>query len=128
MCSNITSFLNSKSSTDPIDILRAVYSGVNVYQNFTGQTSCININSDINSDTVNMVSWTYQTCTEFVFPMCSNGKNDMFQPQKWDFKAYSLACYNQFKTAPRSEWPSVNYGVSVEDVKSYSNIIFSNGG
>jgi lysosomal Pro-X carboxypeptidase len=132
MCSNITGSLNVTASQadeiDPIDLLRAVYNGVNVYQNYTGQTRCLDIGSDVDANTVDMVAWTYQTCTEFVFPMCSNGKNDMFQPAKWDPRANSLACFNQFQTAPRAEWPSIGYGVSVADFKSFSNIIFSNGG
>ena len=128
MCTTITKSLGNPADAAPIDVLRAVYSGINVYLNFTGSTPCCDIDSDINSNTVNMVSWNYQTCTEFVFPMCSTGKKDMFEPQKWDFSTYSVTCYDQFKTLPRSEWPAVNYGVDVADIKSYSNIIFSNGG
>jgi lysosomal Pro-X carboxypeptidase len=107
--------------------LNSVYAGINVYLNYTGQTSCNDI-SDENVGQVNIDAWEYQTCTEFVFPMCSNGQNDMFEPQPWDLKEYILNCYSQFKTVPRSEWPLIKYGVNVEDFKSYSNIIFSNGG
>ena len=129
MCSEIVNTLEKSSKNeDPVEILKAVYSGVNVYQNYTGQTPCTDINTDINAGNVNMISWEYQTCTEFVFPMCSNGVNDMYEPQKWDLNSYCLGCYSQFKTVPRSEWPVINYGVSESDLKSYSNIIFSNGG
>ncbi len=43
-------------------------------------------------------------CKEFVFPMCSNGVTDMFEPSEWDFKAYSAACKEQFDLTPRQEW------------------------
>ncbi|KAL7983099.1 hypothetical protein Chor_010441 [Crotalus horridus] len=34
-------------------------------------------------------AWPVKACTEMVMPMCSDGINDMFEPQKWDFHAYS---------------------------------------
>lgn len=129
MCKNITSSIETWSNrTYPIDTLKAIYNGVNVYLNYTGGLKCVNINDDIDSDTVNMISWTYQTCTEFVFPMCSNGKTDMFEAKEWNLSEYASSCMKQFSgTVPKSEWPVINYGVSIEDLKSYTNIIFSNG-
>ncbi len=46
-----------------------------------------------------------------VFPMCNDGINDMFEPQEWDFNAYSANCYEQFKVFPRGDWAIINYGV-----------------
>ena len=46
-----------------------------------------------------------------VFPMCNDGINDMFEPQEWDFNAYSANCYDQFKVFPREDWAVINYGV-----------------
>jgi hypothetical protein len=51
--------LNQVSNNDPLTILKSIYAGVNVYQNFTGSTSCFDINSSTPSD-INMVSWDYQ--------------------------------------------------------------------
>ena len=53
-----------------------------------------------------------QTCTEMVFPMCSNGIDDMFEPEAWDYEAYRKSCYEQFKIYPRREWETINFGVS----------------
>ncbi len=69
-----------------------------------------------------------KTCTEFVFPMCSNGKNDMFEPQEWDYNSYVQNCNKTLQVVPKAEWPIFYYGSSAEDLKAHSNIIFSNGG
>lgn len=74
-----------------------------------------------------MDSWNYQVCTEFVFPMCSNGKTDMFEVQAWDNITYNQDCMTNYKVSPKWEWPVINYGGSLDDLKYHSNIIFSNG-
>jgi lysosomal Pro-X carboxypeptidase len=128
MCSNITKTWMSKSSDhDPMDVLEAIYRGANLYQNYTGDKKCLDTGSSSPMD-INMNSWIYQTCTEFVFPSCSNGKTDMFEPVDWNFPAYSDACHAQFGTRPRQEWPTLNYGGTSKDIKAHSNIVFSNGG
>ena len=59
--------------------------------------------------------------------MCSNGINDMFEPQSWDYNAYAQACQQQFGVNPRVEWPIINFGSNATDIKEQTNIIFSNG-
>jgi lysosomal Pro-X carboxypeptidase len=46
-----------------------------------------------------------------VFPMCSDGVNDMFEPEKWDYELYRQNCYDQFKIYPRKEFAPIYYGV-----------------
>ncbi|RNA14652.1 lysosomal Pro-X carboxypeptidase [Brachionus plicatilis] len=123
MCSNITRYFNK---SNPLSVLKSIYHGINVFLNYTGTSSCFDVESDTPSD-IGMVAWTYQTCTEFVFPMCTNGIEDMFEKQDWDPLAYNRECYDQFKTMPREEWPLINYGGSSHDIKYHSNLIFSNG-
>ncbi|NWT44378.1 PCP carboxypeptidase, partial [Chroicocephalus maculipennis] len=80
------------------------------------------------------VSWEYillpcsffQACTEMVMPMCTDGVNDMFEPQKWDFEALSEECYRLWGVRPRPSWILSMYGG--KNISSHSNIIFSNGG
>lgn len=128
MCANITTGLwQEKTPNDPISVLKAIVNGVNVYQNYTGDKKCFDVNSNSAFDPV-MTAWEYQTCTEFVFPMCNNGKEDMFEPAAWDPKAYNDQCYSTYKTKPRNEWPSFYYGANGADIRAHSNIIFSNGG
>lgn len=62
MCLNMTKTyfeLNQISKNDPLVILKAIYAGVNVYENFTGDSTCFDINSNTPSD-INMISWDYQ--------------------------------------------------------------------
>jgi lysosomal Pro-X carboxypeptidase len=59
--------------------------------------------------------------------MCSNGKTDMFEPQDWNYESYKENCVSSFGIKPRSEWPVLFYGGSDDDLRSHSNIIFSNG-
>uniref|UniRef100_A0A8C5S9I2 Lysosomal Pro-X carboxypeptidase n=1 Tax=Laticauda laticaudata TaxID=8630 RepID=A0A8C5S9I2_LATLA len=68
----------------------------------------------------------YKACTEMVMPMCSDGINDMFEPQKWDFHAYSEECFKAWGVRPRPSWIPTFYGG--KNISAHSNIIFSNGG
>lgn len=115
MCANITEGFNKSGGLDPLRVLEGIYKGVNVYQNYTGESKCFDIGTSTPFD-INMVSWEYQTCTEFVFPFCSNGVTDMFEVDKWDFKEYSKDCFDKYKTVPRDEWPSIHYGSSYRDI------------
>ena len=127
MCSRIYNSIVKYSDKDPVSYLTALYQGISVYHNYTGQTQCTDTGSSTPLD-ITMNSWDYQTCTEFVFPMCSNGIDDMFEPIEWNFNEYSDDCFKKFQLRPRSEWSIINFGSSNSDIKSHSNIIFSNGG
>jgi lysosomal Pro-X carboxypeptidase len=111
---------------DPIKILNSIYSGINVYQNYTGDVKCFDLGTSSPTD-IDMTAWTYQTCTEFVFPSCSDGKQDMFEASTWNYTSYREDCWSQYGVYPRPDWPIINYGGSVHDLKAHSNIIFSNG-
>lgn len=63
-----------------------------------------------------------QACTEMVMPMCTNGVQDMFEPEEWNFQAYSDGCYTMFGVRPRVDWAATVYGG--KDIASHSNIIF----
>ena len=69
--------------------------------------------------------WYYQTCTEFVMPFCSDGKQDMFMPHDFNLDAYEKNCLQQFGTHPRPNWPEIYF--NVDTMKQIGNIIFSNG-
>ncbi|XP_074996287.1 lysosomal Pro-X carboxypeptidase isoform X3 [Calonectris borealis] len=71
-------------------------------------------------------AWPIQACTEMVMPMCTDGVNDMFEPQKWDFDALSEECYKVWGVRPRPSWILSMYGG--KNISSHSNIVFSNGG
>ena len=61
-------------------------------------------------------------------PMCSDGVNDMFEKQAWDFQAFSDACFAQWNVRPRIEWPYIEFGgKNLTDFRYFSNIAFTNG-
>jgi lysosomal Pro-X carboxypeptidase len=122
MCANITT--NAKNESNSFDVLNAIYKGANVFLNYTGSEKCFSVDDDTPSD-LGLDAWSYQTCTEFVFPTCSNGNTDMFELTKWDLQAYIKQCYAQFQVKPRLEWPQIQFGG--HNIKAHTNIIFSNG-
>lgn len=125
-CSNVTSFAD-KTSNDDEDIVRRIIKGVNVFFNYTGHTNCFDTGSQ-GTPSLGDLGWSYQSCTEFVMPMCSDGLNDMFEKQTWDYQAFSDACFAQWGARPRLEWPYIEYGgKNLTDFRYFSNIAFTNG-
>ena len=61
-------------------------------------------------------------------PLCSDGVNDMFEPQEWNFQEFLDGCYKQWGIRPRIEWPYIEFGgKNLTDLRYFSNIIFTNG-
>ncbi|XP_062408118.1 lysosomal Pro-X carboxypeptidase [Sardina pilchardus] len=106
-------------------LLHGIAQAAKVYYNYTGDAACLNISQSATGN-LGMMGWFYQACTEMVMPMCSDGVQDMFEPQEWDFQAFSDECYGMFGVRPRPDWAEVVYGG--KNISSHSNIIFSNGG
>lgn len=126
LCANVTSSMFEAIDTDEETIKRIVR-GVNVFFNYTGQTPCFDTGSE-GTPSVSALGWSYQSCTEFVMPICSNGITDMFDIQPWDFQAWSEYCFVQWKVRPRLEWPFMEYGgKTFADFRYDSNIVFTNG-
>lgn len=104
-------------------LLAAFDQALQVYTNSTQKTQCLDITSAYDSS-LDATGWEFQTCTEMVMPMCSNGKTDMFPSIPWDFKKFSDDCYKKWKVYPQQNAAMTKYG---QKFTSYSNIIFSNG-
>ncbi|KAL2096648.1 hypothetical protein ACEWY4_008796 [Coilia grayii] len=107
------------------ELLSGVAKAAKVYYNYTGEASCLNISQSATGN-LGMMGWFYQACTEMVMPMCTDGVKDMFEPQEWNFQAFSDECFSMFGVRPRADWAAVMYGGKA--IASHSNIIFSNGG
>lgn len=58
-------------------LLTALAAAVQVYSNTSGNTSCLNVTQEGPED-LGLNGWDYQSCTEMVMPMCSNGVTDVF--------------------------------------------------
>nr|XP_028581795.1 lysosomal Pro-X carboxypeptidase [Podarcis muralis] len=106
-------------------LLQNILQAVDVYYNYTGRASCLNLTQTA-TKSLGIQGWYYQACTEMVMPMCSDGINDMFEPENWDLKTYSDECFKTWGVRPRPDWISTLYGG--KNISAHSNIIFSNGG
>ncbi|XP_005095813.1 lysosomal Pro-X carboxypeptidase [Aplysia californica] len=106
------------------DLLRGLSRVTNMYFNYTGTTDCVHWNGSGGTPTLGYEGWDYQSCTEMVMPMCSNGSGIIYNID-WNFQQVSDACYRRYKTRPRENWISLEYWA--KELKAASNIIFSNG-
>jgi len=106
------------------DLLIALSKVTNMYFNYTGQAKCIDWKNTDTTPSLGYRGWEYQSCTEMVMPMCSNGSGIIYNID-WSFEEYSDDCYRKFNVRPRRDWITSQYWA--KHLKSASNIIFSNG-
>ncbi|XP_007440930.1 lysosomal Pro-X carboxypeptidase [Python bivittatus] len=120
----ICKYLKNPKLSDRL-LLQNIFQAIDIYYNYTGRASCLNLTHTA-TKSLGLQGWYYQACTEMVMPMCSDGINDMFEPQKWDFRTYSEDCFKTWGVRPRPSWIPTLYGG--KNISAHSNIIFSNGG
>ncbi|KAG9443562.1 hypothetical protein H6P81_014902 [Aristolochia fimbriata] len=74
--------------------------------------------------------WTWQACSEMVFPLYCDAKKTMFEESHIDLQGFSEFCRKAFGATPRPHWIATEFGGhGMKSVlqKFGSNIIFSNG-
>ncbi|XP_058064437.1 lysosomal Pro-X carboxypeptidase isoform X1 [Anopheles bellator] len=108
------------------ELLDRLALALNVYTNYSGKVPCLNINSSYAGSGLDDHGWDFQSCTEMIMPMCTDGVHDMFLPQQWDLHAYTETCVKKFGVRPRPTNVLINYGGQFLD-SSITNIVFSNG-
>jgi lysosomal Pro-X carboxypeptidase len=115
----VCSRLNKNFGSDE-ELLMGLNDAIQIYANFKGKSDCIDLLKPSTHP-----AYSYQRCSEFVVPDCSNGKTDMFLPEEWDFEKYSNQCFGSYGVRPRKDAVELQYGG--KRVEGVSNIIFSNG-
>ncbi|XP_047127027.1 lysosomal Pro-X carboxypeptidase isoform X1 [Hydra vulgaris] len=113
---------NSNATGD--ELIRNLVNAVNVYFNFTGQSSCLNIEQQA-SGSLGDQGWDFQACTEMAMPLCQDGIRDMWLPYKYDFDDFATSCKQKWGVTTRKYWSQSQYGGF--NLNGASNIVFSNG-
>ncbi|KAM9039064.1 lysosomal Pro-X carboxypeptidase [Sarcophilus harrisii] len=119
----VCKYLTDSHASDKV-LVQNIFKAVNIYYNYSGEASCLNTSQTATSS-LGIQGWNYQACTEMVMPICATGISDMFEPQAWDFAAYSDQCFQEWGVRPRPLWIPTVFGG--KNISSHSNIIFSNG-
>ncbi|XP_043257750.1 lysosomal Pro-X carboxypeptidase [Colletes gigas] len=115
-------YLTNESLTDT-ELLIAIHNATNVFTNYTGETKCLALNNS--TPDLDASGWYYQACTEMVMPMCTDGKNDMYEPDSWNFDEYAKECMKKYSVKPQPNLVCEQYGC--KDLSTVTNIVFSNG-
>lgn len=102
-------------------LMRALFKAVSVYFNHTGRATCLDVGSSA-SGNLGDRGWDFQSCTEMVMPMCSDGQADMFEPQAWNFAHYSDGCHKRWGVRPSEQRAVLMYGG--KELSTASNIVF----
>jgi len=108
----------------PDDLLTAMRLSIGVYYNSTGDQSCFDIHES-SSPSLGDEAWEYQACTEMVMPVETNGIDDMFLPEPWNYDRYKVYCQETFNVTPQPGWTWISFWG--REISTASNIIFSNG-
>jgi len=116
-------------SEDPVDqsdeeLFKRISLASQIYTNYTGTLKCLDIDKML-FDPMDVL-WGFQACTEMVMPICSDGVNDMFDPQPFDLRKYVSDCFTQWGVATQTDKVQTLYG-DEKDALAASNIIFSSG-
>jgi len=57
-----------------------------------------------------------------VMPTCSNGVDDMFEPQPWNLTQLAVSCHKKWDVDPQPRWIVEQYGG--RNISAASNIVF----
>lgn len=113
-------------NTDPIklsdlELIQSIARASQVYTNYTGNQPCLDVKGIV-FDPMEVL-WDFQSCTEMVMPICSDGVNDMFDPQPFNLAGFVEDCKKRWGVDTQVNKVRTLYGN--KDMGSVSNIIFS---
>ena len=121
--------INIVDITDYTEVFPAVIAGANVYYNSSAQTTCNELNLDVNSN-LGDEGWDYLACTTLNMPIGSNGVTDMFWYAPWDQGSVDSQCLQTWGEATQVNYAQVWYGTSLNTtyiLRHATNILFSSG-
>lgn len=104
-----------------LELIERIARASQVYTNFTGQLRCLDIEGQL-TDPMDTL-WDFQSCTEMVMPICSDGVNDMFEALPWNLNKFISDCKTSWGVKTQVNKVRTLYGDS--NLSSASQIIFS---
>ena len=76
-----------------------------------------------------MSGWNILACGDQAMPMKTDGVNDMYYPNDFDYDGYTQFCWDSFKIKPDYDYPLDHFGgVTDSEYLAASRIVFTNGG
>lgn len=107
---------------EPRVLVERISKASQIFTNYTGKLTCLDLEEKTHDPME--VMWDFQSCTEMVMPICSDGINDMFEPQPFDVKTFVKGCKQTWNVTTQVNKVAIEYGLD-ENLPSASNIIFS---
>ena len=117
VCKNI-----KQVKDDAKELLVDLAKGMSVYFNHSRALKCLNLPRNGKEF---LGSWNYQSCSEMLYPLCSDGVHDMYYKSSWDVKAMARICEKSWRVKPDLSRITLQYGD--RDISEHSNIAFING-
>ena len=107
---------------DDKELISDLANGLSVYFNHSKSLKCLHLPRNGKEF---LGSWNYQSCTEMLYPLCSNGVQDMYYRSPWDVHAMAKICKKTWGAEPDLSRVKLQYGD--RDISEHSNILFING-
>jgi len=124
-------FLSDDGLQNNVDNVKPVLDAVNVFYNRTETNTCNDIYSLDEFGSLDTTAWAYISGTSFLLDITTNGVTDMFWDLPLDLKPRKELLEKKlgFPITQRPDWLPNNFGGRnyKEELKNYSNIVFSNG-
>ncbi|XP_072947823.1 lysosomal Pro-X carboxypeptidase-like isoform X2 [Epargyreus clarus] len=108
-----------------LELIEGLGKVVETTANYTGKTKCVDYKKGSFYGNLDATAWKYQVCTEMTIPMCTTGKEDMFEPYAWNYTRHAENCHKKYNVYPHKNAARIEYGG--ERLRAASNIVFSNG-
>jgi lysosomal Pro-X carboxypeptidase len=107
---------------DERKLITDLANGLSVYFNHSKSLKCLRL---AKNGKELLGAWNYQSCTELLYPLCSDGIRDMFYKSSWNVKSMEGICERTWGAKPDLGRVKLQYGD--RDISEHSNIVFSNG-
>ena len=117
VCSNIKDV-----KRDGRELITDLADALSVYFNHSKSLKCLHLPRNGKEF---LGAWNYQSCTEMLYPLCSDGVNDMYYKSSWDVNSMAKICEKTWGAKPDLSRVKLQYGD--RDISEHSNIAFING-